>query len=290
MPFLEIQFPSVISMGAMGGPGYRTDVVGLESGHEQRNQIWSVARGRWDVAHGLKSQADFDSLLAFFRVAKGKANGFRFKDWLDYSVTVTNGYLGSGVGTGLPTYQLNKLYTNAAGSETRTIKKPVASAFAPKRGGVAIAAGAGAGQYSLDSTTGIMTMVADASSNASSITPGATTQVVLAANPGTLTAGQLLYLTGFAGAHAADVNGLAHTINSVTGSGPYTFTLATNTNGRTITLGSGAGRKYPQASESMLWAGEFDVPARFDTDEMRATFQMIDQLDWPEIPVIEVRV
>ena len=76
---------------------------------------------------------------------------------------------------------------------------------------------------------------------ASAITAGATTTVVLAANPGTLAAGGLLRLDGFTGADAALLNGLDHTVNSVSGAGPYTFVLATNTAGKTITLGQGAG-------------------------------------------------
>jgi hypothetical protein len=116
---------------------------------------------------------------------------------------------------------------------------------------------------------------------------------VLATNPGTLIAGQRLHLSGFAGTDAALVNGLAHTINSVTGAGPFTFVLATNTSGKTITLGSGVGRKYPQASEALTWAGNFDVPVRFDVDEITAT--MLESgpqrrmYSIQSLPVIEVR-
>ena len=45
------------------------------------------ARGRWDVASGLKKQAQIDELIAFFRARRGKAYGFRFKDWTDYKAT-----------------------------------------------------------------------------------------------------------------------------------------------------------------------------------------------------------
>lgn len=76
---------------------------------------------------------------------------------------------------------------------------------------------------------------------ASAVTAGATTTVVLAANPGSLAAGGLLRLDGFSGADAALLNGLDHTINSVSGTGPYTFVLATNTASKTLTLGQGAG-------------------------------------------------
>ena len=104
-----------------------------------------------------------------------------------------------------------------------------------------------------------------------------------------------LYLSGFTGADAALVNGLSHLINTVTGSGPYTFTLATNTAGETITLGSGVGAKYVQASESLTWAGNFDVPVRFDTDQLsRNVMQMLPSGDFvvqmQDIPLVEIRV
>jgi len=290
MAFLEIQFPPRISYGASGGPGYRTDVVVLESGYEVRNQLWSVSRGKWDVAHGVKSQSDFNELNAFFRIAKGRTHGFRFKDWLDYQVASSEGRLGTGAaGTGLPTYQLYKRYANAAGSEDRKIVKPVAGAVTVYRNAGPVTIGAGAGQIAIDSTTGIVTFVADASATANSITPGATTQVVLATNPGTLVAGQLLYLSGFAGADAALVNGLAHTINVVAGAGPYTFTLATNTAGKTITLGTGQGRKYPQTTDALTWSGELDVPARFDVDDMGGAILAPNNFEWRSIPVVELR-
>ena len=290
MAFIETRFPDDISLGATGGPGFDTEVITVNSGSEQRNSIWQDARGMWDVSHGVRSDTQLATLIAFFRVVKGRAKGFRFKDWQDYRVTTSNGVMGSaGVGDGTPAYQLQKTYTLAGNTEYREITKPVSGSTAVYRGGVLKTAGAGAGNYALDTTTGIVTWVADASSNASSITVGATTQVVLAANPGTLIAGQKLYLSGFAGAHAADVNSLAHTINSVTGSGPYTFTLATNTAGRTITLGTGAGKKYPQASEALTWSGDFDVPCRFDTDQMRTSILTSWLHSWGNIPVVETR-
>ena len=290
MAFIETRFPDDISLGATGGPGFDTEVISVNSGSEQRNSIWQDAKCAWDVSHGVRTDAQLAVLIAFFRVMKGKAKGFRFKDWQDYLVTTSNGLLGTaGVGDGTPTYQLQKTYTLAGNTEYREITKPVSGTTGVYRGGVLKTAGVGAGNYALDTTTGIVTWVADASSNASAITVGATTQVTLAANPGTLIAGQKLYLSGFTGADAALLNSLAHTINSVTGVGPYVFTLATVTTGKTITVGSGVGKKYPQATEALTWAGEFDVPARFDTDQMRTAILTAWLHSWGNIPVVETR-
>ena len=276
MAFLESpRFPFCVSYGAVGGPEFATDIVEMNSGVEQRNVRWEQARQKYSVEFPLVDEAWLE-LLAWFRSVRGRADGFRLRDWADYRVSTADGLLGTSTNaTGVPVYQLHKYYSSGGALyEYRKISKP-AFDDAPLiyRGGVLQTAGAGAGNYAVDTTTGEVTFVADASATASSITPGATTTVVLATNPGTLTAGQLLYLLNFAGADADLVNGLAHTIISVSGTGPYTFLLNTNTSGATITLGTGVGRKYAQASETLAWAGTFDVPVRFDTDYAAVTVQ-----------------
>jgi uncharacterized protein (TIGR02217 family) len=77
--FHEVRFPDNIAYGATGGPEFATTVVATGSGHEKRNVNWSEARGRWDVASGLKKQAQIDELIAFFRARRGRAHGFRFR-------------------------------------------------------------------------------------------------------------------------------------------------------------------------------------------------------------------
>jgi len=122
LSFHEIQFPNDIAYGATGGPEYLTSVVSMASGHEQRNANWSAARGRWDVASGLKHQAQLDMLIAFFRARKGRAYGFRFKDWTDYKAAGQS--LGVGDGEN-KSFQLIKTYSSGAGSEARIITKSV---------------------------------------------------------------------------------------------------------------------------------------------------------------------
>jgi uncharacterized protein (TIGR02217 family) len=88
MSFHEVQFPPRISRGATGGPGFKTTIVVTGGGYEQRNIDWQNARGRWEVGHNIKSPGDFGEVLAFFFARRGRAHGFRFKDWLDYRSTV----------------------------------------------------------------------------------------------------------------------------------------------------------------------------------------------------------
>lgn len=133
MSFVETQFPSDISYGSSGGPEYSTDVVIAQSGHEQRNINWSQSRARYNVAHGVKTKAQLESLIAFFRARKGKAIGFRFKDWTDYKVT--NQSIGTGDGEETQ-FQLRKTYTSGGTEEYRTIKKPVSGSVSVYKAGV----------------------------------------------------------------------------------------------------------------------------------------------------------
>ena len=121
--FHEVRFPDNIAYGATGGPEFATTVVVTGAGHEQRNVNWAEARGRWDAGSGLKNQQQLDELIAFFRARKGKAYGFRFKDWTDYKATVQ--LLGTGDGTQTQ-FQLVRRYPSGSVTEIRSVSKPVA--------------------------------------------------------------------------------------------------------------------------------------------------------------------
>lgn len=149
MAFHEVRFPDDIAYGATGGPEFATSVVATASGYEQRNINWSAARGRWDVASGLKKQTQLDTLIAFFRARKGRAHGFRFKDWTDYKATAQA--LGTGNGT-ITTFQLIRTYSSGGSTDVRTITKPVAGTVKVYLAGVLQASG-----WSVNTTTGVIT-------------------------------------------------------------------------------------------------------------------------------------
>jgi uncharacterized protein (TIGR02217 family) len=82
--FDEVQFPPRISAGAQGGPAFSTTVLTLDSGMEHRNINWSRERPTYDISTGLKDADDGREYLKFFYARRGKAIGFRFKDWSDF--------------------------------------------------------------------------------------------------------------------------------------------------------------------------------------------------------------
>ncbi len=177
---------------------FSTDIIKTFSGHEQRSINWAVAKGRWNIATGIKGQTDIDTLIAFYRARYGKAVGFRFKDWSDYRIVAGN----IGIGDSSTTeFQLKKQYSSGSIIIDRIITKPVT---------------------------------------------------------GTVTA----YIDG-----TPDAN-----IAIDTSTGIITFTSA------------------PANSTIITVDAEFDVPVRFDTDQMDIMMETDTLGRWSNIPVVEVRI
>jgi uncharacterized protein (TIGR02217 family) len=199
MNFAETRFPEDISYGSTGGPGFATHIVTTESGHEKRGSNWQSARARYNVAHGVKTEAQLSELIAFFRARKGRAQGFRFKDWTDYRGT------GEIIGTGdnsRTTFQLNKTYISGNDTYSRAITKPVSGSVS-------------------------------------------------------------LYVDG-----ALQSSGIAFD----TTTGEITFDIA------------------PQNGSILSADFEFDVPVRFDTDQLSARLETYGAYSWNDIPLVEIRI
>lgn len=149
MAFHETRLPVDIELGAVGGPSFFTTVLELFSGYEQRNINWTKARGRWDIGYGIREEADMDSVRDFFYARRGRAHGFRFKDWTDYELDTQQ--IGTGDGTETE-FQIYKRYSDGGYYYDRDIKKPVSGTVEVYLNGALQASG-----YSVDTTTGVIT-------------------------------------------------------------------------------------------------------------------------------------
>lgn len=152
MAFHDVRFPEEISYGSKGGPKFSTSIVSLASGKERRNIDWVQTRAEYDVAHGIKEQAQMVELRAFFYNRYGRAHSFRFKDWGDYDLI--NETIGIGDGT-TKAFQLRKTYTDGPFSYVRTITKPVPGTFQGML--VGVTPKFETTDYTVNYTTGIVT-------------------------------------------------------------------------------------------------------------------------------------
>ena len=160
MAFHEVRFPVSLSLGSVGGPERRTEIVELANGFEERNTPWSASRRRYDAGVGMRSLDDIGDLIAFFEGRQGQMHGFRWKDWSDFksgpsTQDVVFDDQAIGLGDGVRTeFQLTKTYISGGSSFVRVIRKPVA-------GTVRIALEGDEQQeavhYSVDTGTGVVT-------------------------------------------------------------------------------------------------------------------------------------
>lgn len=126
--FDDVTFPLEIGRDAMATAAFSTNVVTTFSGHERRNSDWADARQSYDVGPGVRSEAELDVLLAFFRARRGPAVGFRFNDFFDNSSKDMAGTPTAldqvlGVGDGLRTsFALIKTY--GIDGQVRRITRP----------------------------------------------------------------------------------------------------------------------------------------------------------------------
>ena len=95
MAYIDTRLPISVEKGASGGPTFNTTVHSLASGYERRSNNWAHPLSKWDISYGLRAKQVTDptygvkglsDIVSFFYTMRGKANSFRFRDWLDYFV------------------------------------------------------------------------------------------------------------------------------------------------------------------------------------------------------------
>jgi uncharacterized protein (TIGR02217 family) len=135
--FEDLSFPLALGREVAVEPAFRTAIVATASGAERRNAEWADARLSFDAGPGVRSEADLQTLISFFRARRGAAIGFRLRDPFDHS---SNGMTGApgpedqllGEGDGAQTaFPLIKNY----GGQVRRITRPVAGSVLVSVGG-----------------------------------------------------------------------------------------------------------------------------------------------------------
>lgn len=152
MSFIETpRFPASIAIGATGGPEFFTGVVASRAGFEKRTQYLRYPRQRWDASPGVETHAQFIELRNFFLACGGRWRAWRFPDQSDFRAAHSGNELGVVRGITSTTFQLFKRYTIGGLLLERKITKPVA-------GTVNVLVSGGAATFSVDATTGIVTI------------------------------------------------------------------------------------------------------------------------------------
>jgi len=303
--FIEnARFPTNISKGALGGPQFNTGVIAVSSGYENRNINWNKSRAKYEVSHAVRTEAEYAQLLAFFNMTRGRAYGFRFKDWMDYRVSSSEGRLvdtsetldGSlnSLQSGHKYYQLAKLYKFGgvlSNFYLRHIRKPV-SPIVINRGGTPISIHSSTPDQinSIDYTTGRVTFNPSNTFTFanSTIINGLTTTIYIAGNQTSLLPiGSKLYFES--NINIPEFKDTLHTVLSSSHSTFTTVVINTNSNNYSGSSISGGISRYLQSNQELTWSGEYDIPCRFDIDAMEGSLDNHLASSWSNIPLIELR-
>ncbi len=153
MAFIESpRFPDDVALDGMeGGPRYRTEIVVVAGGAEQRNIAWALDLGSWNLATGIKTPSNFEAVRDLFHMARGRAHGFRLRDWSDYGCSYSRGII---VMLSTTVGQLHKRRGFGV-FEDRIITKPVAGTVTVRRTRAGVPSDI---SVTLDATTGGVTI------------------------------------------------------------------------------------------------------------------------------------
>lgn len=260
--FLEERFPPDINYGS----GFRdigaVRVTTTAGGDEYRSLDHPFARCALDVEFSRQRDEVIARIIDLNRRANGKYRGFRVYNYNDFS---TNNYRDTPTAFDQPmslvsagVYQLMRWYGNPADATCarRRIRKPAAGSVAVGVGGAALPSA----QWSVDTTTGLITLAANKSRSITGITKAS--QAVLTVGTNTFAVGESVVVTGVAG--MTQINGLRALVTAKPSSS--TIQVAINSALFSDYLNSGTVQTQPAAGESVTAGCVFDIPMRFDVD------------------------
>ena len=149
--FVEERLDLGLLYGTNGGPMFQTAINVTDGGVETRNIDWPEELGRWDLGDKEILKPALAYLVTFFRARRGRAIGFRYKDWKDYVLPQT--VIGTGDGV-TKTFQIKLVADSGSGTPyTKTLTKIVGGTATAYRDGVVV----NPGEYSIDIDKGRIT-------------------------------------------------------------------------------------------------------------------------------------
>ena len=283
MVIKEIRFPDDVSYGSSVGPAYSTVVAQTGSGFESVISNWAAAKHRYNVGYGLRKIETIETVIAFFHAVRGRAFGFRYKDWADYkscadaaTPAATNQLLGTGDGSDT-TFQLQKTYTYLTESYARTITKPVTGTTLVSIQNVTDP------RWTVSTVTGIVTFSANITKTVTAITNAATAQVTATGHG--LSIGWTVHFSSVSG--MTQINGKRAAVASIVDADNFTISL--NTTAYSAYTSGGSVNTIPQTSEEVRAGFEFDVPVRFESDLLSVSLDNL-KVGAADVMLVEVRL
>ena len=260
--FLEERLSDLIRYGSSWQDDYAVNVVSTSGGQEYRSLTHPFPARKFDISYLLDSSKTYTDLLGVYHRAHGMYAGFRARCYDEWS---SNGAKGTPTAFDQPlslvsagVYQLIKQYgtdkaAGATGYPYRKIMKPVAGTVLVGIGATAIRSA----DWSVVTTTGVVTFSADQTKSITGITQAAQAVITVGAAHG-LVAGQSVQVSGVVG--MTQINTLRALITTADAT---TITVAINSGAYSAYTSGGVVHTRPQVGETVTAGFEFDFPVRF---------------------------
>lgn len=152
MAHAEVVLPYTVSVGFEAELDFPVDIIRDFSGHEFRNLNAEDSVRQYRATMKGKTRAQSAELYKFVMARGVSAQSFNHKDHFDYSVSIDEGVV---VALGNGQFQLYKRYASTGNRDRKVLKLDV-SDLVVKAGAVTLTLTT---HYTVDATTGIVTMV-----------------------------------------------------------------------------------------------------------------------------------
>lgn len=276
--FIEERMSTCIDYGSSFSSSFAVKEVSVANGNSYQSLRHPYPTLRFDLGFANRLTDDqIDALLDLYNRVGGRFGGFRLKHHAEF--TTAADYRGAPafndqeailVSTGV--YQLVRWY-GTEGDTTATrrrIRKPVAGTVLAGIRNVITGDHAITG-FTVDTTTGLITLAADEADTITAITRAA--QAVLTVGAHTYSIGESVYISGVVG--MTQINGRRGTI---TATGATTITVNIDSTAFSAYTSGGATNTRPQGTETVVAGCEFDIPVRFENDLDGVNYSNLDTL------------
>lgn len=281
--FLEERLPVCVAYGASAGQQHAVQITKTSGGNEYRRLLHPYVQLSYDVSYALRAREAREQVIALYERANGTFRGFRVKDFKDFT---TNAYVDPPTALDQPllrisdgVYQLMRWYGDPQDAlcARRRLRKPVSGTVKLGVGGAV----SPAAQWSVDNTTGLITLAANKSRSITAISKASA--AVLDVGSNSFSVGESVAVTGAAG--MTQINGRRALITAKPNS--TQITVAINSTAYSAYASGGTVQTWPLDGEAVTGGCEFDVPCRFDGD-LDTTLSNLDFIDASGIAIVEI--
>lgn len=279
--FIDQRFPTDINYGS----GFRdigaTAITTTISGEEYRVLDHPFVKCALDVDFLRQDEVIIEQIIDLNRKANGMFRAFRAYNFNDYS---TNNYRDNPTAFDQPlslissgVYQMVRWYGSPSDPKAarRIIRKPINPTAIVGVSGTIYPQSL----YSVNYSTGIVTMAANKTGAITGITKGVNTVITVNQS---MSVGDSVYISGVTG--MTQINGIRAVITARNAS---SITIAVNSSLFSDYVSGGTVNTRPQSGEAVTFGCLFDIPMRFDAD-LSGVFQTHGILSVSGVGLIEV--